>query len=479
MIRVCPTVIGMSLILLARAGAEEPRVWTDIRGKKITAELAGVADGTVILAQGSRRTRLPLRDFSAQDVQYLVKRYAAGIVFGEAFEPAPGDRSWYEAEFDRAEGQTVELLTIYRTYSMSYRTAPDAQLFKEGQPATLADFRAGDRVVVLCTKAPATSLESAGEIHALRSLSTPSVDRAWTSGTEIFAGRLVGGQGATVRLRVRGATGTDRSVPIAALSAADRESIRTRLAELGLSDLAPVPKGKRLLDAPATAFALGGSSCWARTWTDKAKRKMVARLTIITDGTGVFQQGGATSRVPLENLSAEDQAYVQKALTKGPPLSRLSYVLAGGSEKWDPKIRARVVSAMDFAVNLYNEVGRVDEKVLRAGYHRGVPTAQGNINGSLTFGGQIGNRVALHEICHCLGVGQHQKWGELMKNGRWTGPEAIAQLRQIDGPDAVLRGDRNHFWPYGMNFDKEASPENNRRHVLMVMALRRDMGLSQ
>jgi hypothetical protein len=34
-----------------------------------------------------------------------------------------------------------------------------------------------------------------------------------------------------------------------------------------------------------------------------------------------------------------------------------------------------------------------------------------------------------------------------------------------------------HFCPYGLNQDTEGSPENFRRHVLMVAAFRRDMGI--
>lgn len=234
-------------------------------------------------------------------------------------------------------------------------------------------------------------------------------------------------------------------------------------------------KEERLHNAPVQAFALGGSKVWNRTWTNQSDQKLSAQLTSIRNGKATFLQGKKRLRVPFEELAIKDQEYVVEILKGGPPLSNLSYVLVGGAN--DSKVRSRIVDAMDFAVKVYNEFGRVEDVVLRVDYHPGVPTAEGNINGSIKFGGQIGRRVALHEICHCMGVGQHHRWGELMQGGRWTGPEATAQLREFDGPEAVLKGDRNHFWPYGLNDDNESSPENDRRHVLMVMALRRDMGL--
>src|SRR5581483_4567238 len=85
--------------------------------------------------------------------------------------------------------------------------------------------------------------------------------------------------------------------------------------------------------------------------------------------------------------------------------------------------------------------------------------------------------TALHEIAHCLGIGTSPNWGKFVKDGKWTGKYGIAQLKALDGDDAVLHCDRQHFWPYGLNYDKEGGKENFRRNVLMVTAMRADMGL--
>jgi hypothetical protein len=154
---------------------------------------------------------------------------------------------------------------------------------------------------------------------------------------------------------------------------------------------------------------------------------------------------------------------------------KLRYRLVDGNENWPPEIRQRIVTAMDAAVALYNEIGGFD-KQLTVAYSPGTPTADANYNGHIRFGGQIGRRTALHEIGHTLGVGTTRQWRQLLVEGKWTGEHANALLRSFDGPDAVLKGDRQHFWPYGLNYDKESSPENDRRHVLMVKAFRIDMG---
>ena len=154
----------------------------------------------------------------------------------------------------------------------------------------------------------------------------------------------------------------------------------------------------------------------------------------------------------------------------------LVYRLAEGESLWPVDKRDRIVRAMNEAVGLYNELGTFPKQVV-ASYNSSVPTADGNYNGNIRFGGQISERVALHELGHVLGVGQYRNWDSFIKDGKWTGEHALAQLREFDGPDAVLHADRMHFWPYGLNYDKEASPENFRRHVLMVAALRKDMGI--
>lgn len=154
----------------------------------------------------------------------------------------------------------------------------------------------------------------------------------------------------------------------------------------------------------------------------------------------------------------------------------MTYTLRPDTDPAHQEQVARVVKAMNEAIGLYNAMGEFP-KAVSAGYNPGTPTADGNYNGTIRFGGQIGTRTALHELGHVLGAGTHPRWGEFVKDGVWTGAYAQAQLRAFDGPDAVLHADRMHFWPYGLNYDTEDGAENRRRHVLIVAALRRDLGV--
>ena len=155
---------------------------------------------------------------------------------------------------------------------------------------------------------------------------------------------------------------------------------------------------------------------------------------------------------------------------------KVTYHLAKGSEDWPDDARNRIVKSMDEAVAIYNKWGEFD-KQLTANYSPGTPTADSNYDGWINFGGQINRRVALHEIAHTLGVGTYKTWWRFSKDGKWTGPKAIAQLKEFDGPDAVLHSDRMHFWPYGLNYDQEDKGDAEKRNVLMVNAMRQDMSI--
>ena len=154
----------------------------------------------------------------------------------------------------------------------------------------------------------------------------------------------------------------------------------------------------------------------------------------------------------------------------------MRYQLGEGGKDWPADKRERIVESMDWAVGLYNQLGQFPKNVT-AWYSPSTPTADGNYNGAIRFGGQIGRRVALHELGHVVGIGTHGRWKDFVTDGKWTGEHALAQLRAFDGTEAILHCDQMHFWPYGLNQDREGSPENFRRHVLMVAALRRDMGI--
>jgi hypothetical protein len=192
--------------------------------------------------------------------------------------------------------------------------------------------------------------------------------------------------------------------------------------------------------------------------------------------TRTLNTNGAASATIQIDPTASQRFYQLRVAPKPIPAGSLRYTLAGGNENWPANIREQIIYAMDGAVAQYNRWGTFN-KTLTANYNPGVPTAQASYSGWIDFGGQIGYRTALHEIAHTLGVGTAPNYGNFVSNGLWTGSNAIQQLRAFDGPTANLNTDGTHIWPYGLNFDNEGGTENNRRHVFIVAAMRRDMGI--
>lgn len=242
----------------------------------------------------------------------------------------------------------------------------------------------------------------------------------------------------------------------------------------------------RLL-AVMTLFLLGAgpASAQSRDWTSSDGRTIRGvYLGAKEDSVTLRRADGLEVTIPLAKLSEADRKFVEekRAATEAAPtadksaVGHVEFKLSGGSEKWPEDRRKRIVDAMDAAVAFYNKNARF-RKSVTANNNPGTPTADSNYDGWINFGGAISRRVALHELAHTLGVGTHPKWQENIKDGIWTGKNAIAQLREFDGDKAVLHADRQHFWPYGLNFDNESSKENDIRHVKMVIAMRKDMGI--
>lgn len=132
-------------------------------------------------------------------------------------------------------------------------------------------------------------------------------------------------------------------------------------------------------------------------------------------------------------------------------------------------------SAMDAAVARYNNLTDLG-KSITVHYDPNVPTADGNINGTIRFGNTayMNQRTALHETAHTLGVGTSSGWGAHGCGGTWNGAQATALVKRYDGSGAVIHCDRQHFWPYGLNQDSEFSQTNADRHVEIVEAMVRD-----
>jgi len=137
-----------------------------------------------------------------------------------------------------------------------------------------------------------------------------------------------------------------------------------------------------------------------------------------------------------------------------------------------------ITEAMDTAVSYYNCYTNLSKSVT-AHYEPSVPTADGNVNGSIRFGGSdyMNHITAMHEIAHTLGIG-HPDFAALISGGIYTGALATAKLRELTGdPTAELHGDTMHFWPYGLNYVSEVESEQDLIfHCYIVEAIVADMG---
>ncbi|MDD3079561.1 MAG: hypothetical protein PHH37_10720 [Paludibacter sp.] len=86
----------------------------------------------------------------------------------------------------------------------------------------------------------------------------------------------------------------------------------------------------------------------------------------------------------------------------------------------------------------------------------GIPTAQASYHGSIGFGSNtrymwVG--TAMHEMAHYMGSGTTSSWQSHIVNGVWNGTTASTLLLNATGE--TLKGDSQHFWPYGINQKEE------------------------
>ena len=137
-----------------------------------------------------------------------------------------------------------------------------------------------------------------------------------------------------------------------------------------------------------------------------------------------------------------------------------------------------ITAAMDSAVFLYNKYSDLS-KHIEVYYSTGVPTAEASSNGDLRFGKDrnymfVG--TAMHEMAHTMGMGTTSEYQKMFKDGVFQGEKAQKVLKEIDGPDAVLKGDSQHFWPYGLNYKSEVKSEQDLiNHVKVVNAMYQDI----
>jgi hypothetical protein len=169
------------------------------------------------------------------------------------------------------------------------------------------------------------------------------------------------------------------------------------------------------------------------------------------------------------------------------PTGHLSYTLSQATSPTADQADAykTITCAMDMAVAYYNCYSNITGSV-RVTYDTSVATADGNINGSIRFGAgrqYMTCATSMHEIAHTQGIGTASPWASHVSGGLFVGTSAAAQLQSINATltkplYTELHADSMHFWPYGLNYDTEATGIDILiDHCEMVVAIRKDLGL--
>jgi len=141
-------------------------------------------------------------------------------------------------------------------------------------------------------------------------------------------------------------------------------------------------------------------------------------------------------------------------LTVKPLMGSVTYTL-GIDSAANPEPYRLIKIAMDSACLYYNRYTTFRGNIY-VYYDAGIPTAQASYHGSIGFGSNtrymwVG--TAMHEMCHFVGSGTTSVWQGKIVGGIWTGSTASTLLKTLTGD--VLKGDTQHFWPYGINQKEE------------------------
>ncbi|MFI6698925.1 hypothetical protein ACIBJC_08060 [Streptomyces sp. NPDC050509] len=206
------------------------------------------------------------------------------------------------------------------------------------------------------------------------------------------------------------------------------------------------------------------------SWRVQRTRTTGAALAVIALAAAVLAGPGVAQAAPQAVPGAQGaQGQVAAA--------DITWTLERASNPTQDQLTAYglITTAMNAAVARYNNLSDLG-KSITVRYDPGVPTADGNINGTIRFGnrGYMTERTALHEIAHTIGVGTSGSWSSLTSGGTWRGAQATALVKRFDGAGATLSAGGGHFWPYGLNYENEFSNTAGDRHVQIVVAMVRD-----
>jgi len=137
----------------------------------------------------------------------------------------------------------------------------------------------------------------------------------------------------------------------------------------------------------------------------------------------------------------------------------------------------QVANSVAAAAAFYNQHGSFN-KHWNAYYNPGIPTAEGNYDGYMGYGGTRNERVVFHEAAHTFGMGTTTAYANLIAGGVWGGPYGNqAQLDTYNDFGDGLHGDGHAIWPGGFNYDNEDGFIERIWHIRVMAGIRADMGI--
>jgi hypothetical protein len=181
-----------------------------------------------------------------------------------------------------------------------------------------------------------------------------------------------------------------------------------------------------------------------------------------------FSSGTATGQfyASMSNLSLYTTYYVRSFATNcigttygnelkvQTMMGNVTYTMGFDSLTYPEQYRL-IKIAVDSACYYYNRYTPFSHNIYIA-YSSGVPTAEASYHGQVAFGSgttYMWVGTAMHEFAHYFGSGTTSVWQGKIVNGIWTGSTASALLLGATGE--TLKGDTQHFWPYGINYKTE------------------------
>ena len=326
--------------------------------------------------------------------------------------------------------------------------------------------------------------------------STTSAGGTTSAGTTTNAGGTIGSAGAT---GTTGSTGTAGTTDTTGSTGGTTDTAGTTGAA-GTTSTA----GGSIGGTTATTGSTGGTASGTSGGGASGGSRVTAGADAGTDGTGGLSDAGRDTSSARDGLSdtslspdaapdrpadaiAGNCTCLGKPAPVCTPTGHLTYALARAASPTADQADAynQITCAMDMAVAYYNCYANITGSV-RVSYDTGVTTADGNINGSIRFG--AGRQymlcaTAMHEIAHTQGIGTASQWAAHVSNGLFVGTNTAAQLQAINSTlvkplDTAIHADSMHFWPYGLNYETEATGTDILiDHCEIVVAIRKDLGL--